>query len=119
MDVHHVAFRSKNLPRLIRFYRDVLGFRVVRTNKLERNKIRSVWLEMGAALLMLEAADTDEPEIPKGSNEFLGFRARSKAAVAKLKKRLGRRVEAETEFTIYFRDPDGRKIGVSTYVWTP
>ena len=107
MKVHHVALRTRKLARVVRFYRDVIGLRVL------RETARSTWLEMGGAILMIERAEKNEPIIPKGTKEFLCFAVRTKRDVSRWKSRV--RVEHETDFTIYFRDPDGRRVGVSCY----
>src|SRR5690348_4003618 len=107
MRVHHVALRTKQLARLVRFYRDVLGLRVTRETP------RSTWLAMGRAILMIERAEKKEPSIPRNTKEFLCFGVRTKRDVSRLKARV--RVEDETEFTVYFRDPDGRRVGISRY----
>ena len=107
MSVHHVALRTKKLARLVRFYRDVIGLRVTRETK------RSTWLAMGSAILMIERAGPDEPPVPKGTKEFLCFAVRTKRDVARFKSLV--RIEDETDFTVYFRDPDGRRVGVSRY----
>jgi catechol 2,3-dioxygenase-like lactoylglutathione lyase family enzyme len=112
MRVHHVAFRTHDLTKLETFYTEVLGLTVK-----ERHGERSIWLEAGDAILMLEHAEENEPKIPAGSMELLAFtifpgekkkrRARLEAA--------GVVIERETEFTIYFRDPDGRRLGLSHF----
>ena len=66
---------------------------------------------------MLEAAGPEEPPVAAQTRELLAFaadgedkerwRARLEAA--------GVAVEAETAHTLYFRDPDGRRVGVSSY----
>ena len=108
MKVHHVALRTRKLARVVRFYRDVIGLRVLRETP------RGVWLAMGGgAILMIERAEKNEPEIPRGTKEFLCFGVRTKRDVSRFKARV--RVEDETEFTVYFRDPDGRRVGISCY----
>jgi len=107
MKVHHVALRTRKLARVVRFYRDVIGLRVLRETP------RSTWLAMGGAILMIERAEKNEPEIPRGTKEFLCFGVRTKRDVSRFKARV--RVEDETEFTVYFRDPDGRRVGISCY----
>jgi glyoxylase I family protein len=104
--IHHVALRTTDLPRLERFYGDVLGFAVLRRDEARG----SVWLEAGDAVLMLERAGPGEPAVPPGSMELVAFAVDDKepwrARVA---------AEAETAHTLYFRDPDGRRVAVSSY----
>ena len=112
MRVHHVAFRTGDLPRLEAFYVDALGFAVI-----QRHGARSVWLDAGGAIVMLETREEGEPPHPSGSKELVAFSIEpdSRALrVARLAK-AGVAVEASTEFTLYMRDPDGRRIGLSSY----
>jgi catechol 2,3-dioxygenase-like lactoylglutathione lyase family enzyme len=104
--IHHVAFRTNDLPRLERFYCDVLAFTV-----LQRDAPRgSVWLDAGGAVLMLERAEPGEPPVAPESRELLAFAVEDKEAW-----RARVAVEAETLHTLYFRDPDGRRLAVSSY----
>ena len=112
MRVHHLAFRTLELVRLERFYTDVLGLSIAR-----RDGERSVWLRAGGTILMLECAAADEPGVGPGSKELVAFgieapdverwrRVLEANAIA---------IEDETAFTLYFRDPDGRRIALSHY----
>ncbi|HEX3344790.1 MAG TPA: VOC family protein [Polyangiaceae bacterium] len=106
MRIHHAAFRTTDLSRLERFYCDVLGFRIARRDDARG----SVWLDAAGAVLMLERAAPGEPPVPPGSNELLAFAVDDKEA---WRPRLA--IEAETAHTLYFRDPDGRRLAVSSY----
>lgn len=108
MRVHHVAFRTDDLDALERFYARVLGLAVMR-----RNEGRSIWLDAGGAILMLERRDEDEPTVPSGSKELVAF-AVSKEMIARIEE-AGIPIEARTAYTLYVRDPDGRRIGLSSY----
>ena len=105
--MHHLAFRTADLARLERFYVDVLGLAVSRRTE------RSVWLDAGGTILMLERADAGEPAVPPGTMELVAF-----AATAARRDGLtaaGVPIEGRTAYSLYFRDPDGRRIGISSY----
>ena len=111
MRVHHLALRTRDLLRLVRFY-EVLGLPRVR-----EQAGHSVWLDLEGALLMIERAADGEAMLPDGSRELLaltlppGGRPALEATLA----RLGVAIEGRTEHTTYFRDPDGRRVGCSDH----
>lgn len=112
MRVHHLAFRTDHLPRLERFYVAGLGLTVI-----SRQDERSVWLEAGGTILMLERREPNEPPLLADSQEVVAF-AVSPQDFPPLWARLaasGVSIENRTDFTVYCRDPDGRKIGLSAY----
>ena len=111
MRVHHLAFRTDDLGVLERFYVGALGLAVVRRQE------RSVWLDAGGTIVMLELRDDGEPAHPAGSKELVAFAVASDSRVLAMDRlaRAGVAVEASTEFTLYVRDPDGRRIGLSSY----
>ena len=109
--LHHLALRSADLEKTAAFYRETLGLRVVRDNLP-----RSLWLGLGAgAVLMIEAREPGEPSIPAGSRELFAVRVENerKAQIRALAVAEGF-FDGETEHTVYLRDPDGRRVGVST-----
>jgi catechol 2,3-dioxygenase-like lactoylglutathione lyase family enzyme len=101
--------RTADLPRLERFYAGTLGLKVVRRDEAHG----SVWLDAGGAVLMLERATAAEPGVPPDSKELLAFALEDAATRDAWRSRVA--VEAETEHTLYFRDPDGRRIALSSY----
>lgn len=110
--VHHLAFRTRRLDALTDFYREVMGLAVVRSAP------DRVWLDLGrGAVLMLEAALPDEPEVPAGSMDFmaLGADADGVEALARRCATRGVPVEHRSTWTVYVRDPDGRRVGASCY----
>ncbi len=112
MRVHHLAFRTADLVRLERFYTDALGLSIAR-----RDGERSVWLHAGGTIVMLEQADAGEPQVAPGSKELVAF-AIEAPDVERWRRVLdanGIPIEEETAFTLYFRDPDGRRIALSHY----
>ena len=117
MRLHHLAFRTRDVDALEMFYAGVLGLDCVR-----RDGARSVWLAIGDAVLMIERADSGEPSTDSRSMELVALAAQDVAERDAIEERLRARdvvVEARTAHTIYFRDPDGRRVGVSTYPLEP
>lgn len=112
MRVHHIALRCSDLQRAEVFWREVFGLAVLR-----RDGERAVWLDLDGAVLMLERASPDEPAPPPGSMDFLALAVTPAArdAFAQRCVAQGVRVEHETAHTRYVRDPDGRRVGVSSY----
>jgi glyoxylase I family protein len=110
--IHHLALRTRDPGRLESFYVDLLGLRRTRTQG-----DLSVWLSSGDAILMIERAAEGEPPIPHGSMEMVAFgipASERDTVVARLRD-ASVAIEAETRFTVYFRDPDGRRVGVSHF----
>jgi catechol 2,3-dioxygenase-like lactoylglutathione lyase family enzyme len=98
---------------VVGFYREWLGLGVVR-DLLPR----AVWLKGGdgGAVLMVERAGAGEAMPPVGTLDFLAV-AVSDAERRELRERLvaAGMLEDETEHTLYFRDPDGRRVGASSH----
>jgi catechol-2,3-dioxygenase len=117
--VHHLALRTPDPSRLERFYAGILGLRVARRDAARS----SIWLEAGTVIVMIEAAAEDEPGPDRASQELLAFGIDPRSQHPDLpawRKRLAESsvaIEAETPFTLYFRDPEGRRLALSTYVF--
>lgn len=112
MRIHHLALRTDDLARLERFYAGVLGLAVTR-----RQGERSVWLDAGGAILMLEQREAGEPRPDRASMEMVAFEVppTRAAELARALALAGHAEEGRTGSTIYVRDPDGRRLGLSAY----
>ena len=108
MRIHHLALRTDDLAALERFYAGILGLAITRKSP------HSIWLDAAGTILMLEQRDTAEPRIDPATKELFAFTV-TPAEREQLATTLGDRIEARTDFTLYFRDPDGRRVGVSSY----
>jgi catechol 2,3-dioxygenase-like lactoylglutathione lyase family enzyme len=112
MRIHHIALRTRDIESLVAFYAETLGLPVI-----HRTGDSNAWLQAGEAIVMLEQAKDGEPGVPAGSLELVAF-AVDPGELPAFEKRLaehGVRIEGRTGFTLYFRDPDGRRVGVSQY----
>ncbi len=120
VEIHHIAMRTFDVARLERFYTRVVGLPVVRRDE----KRGTVWLAAGSALLMIERAAAGEDGVAGGAGEagtpgrsleLVAFAGPDREAWRDQLVKAAVSIEAETDHTLYFRDPDGRRIGVSTY----
>ena len=119
MRIHHLAFRSTNPLLLAEFYASVVGLTIVPpgTEGAPEASSGKVWLRAESTLVMVEPRGESEPAPPAGSLELVAFGIEAderERCVARLGAR-GVTVEAETDFSIYFRDPEGRRVALSHY----
>jgi catechol 2,3-dioxygenase-like lactoylglutathione lyase family enzyme len=110
--LHHLALRTPDVEGLARFYERWLGLR-----RVDSPRLVTIWLALGQnALVMIELAGPGEPAPDASGLDLLAIRVSSETK-ARLRAELANqsRLESETDHTLYFRDPDGRRIAVSTY----
>jgi len=125
MRVHHLAVKVSDLARAEAFYVGVLGLSVLRRWPLPdgigasgASGDRSLWLELGAgAFLALEranaAGDEKSEDAPGIHLVALSIpRSEREAWIAKLAES-GHPVYQTTDYTLYVRDPEGNRIGLS------
>jgi catechol 2,3-dioxygenase-like lactoylglutathione lyase family enzyme len=121
--LHHLAVGSGDVERLARFYREFFGLAERARHLDERGWLRSVWLDLEGALLMLELTDSPPRAVDGiGAGPFLlAFRV-SPAERLGLERKLeagGHPIEARTAFTSYTRDVDGNRIALSHHPLSP
>ena len=122
---HHLAIQVKDLAGAVRFYGDVLGLKVVRRWPYEdgRPGERSVWLSVGdrEEFVALEACDAERLPTPfrdpHGGLHLLALRiaARERRPWERYLTERGVEIVHRTRWTLYFRDPEGNRIGLSHY----
>jgi hypothetical protein len=86
---------------------------------MRRHGTRSLWLDAAGTVIMIELAEPDEPPIAQGSLELVAFATDepARAAIERALVEADVAIEARTEHTLYFRDPDGRRVAISTYAF--
>jgi catechol 2,3-dioxygenase-like lactoylglutathione lyase family enzyme len=117
--VHHLAIQCADLERCERFYREVLGLEVKQRWPGDDGRDRSVWLELGGAFLALERSSRPPSPRPWRDPEAglhllaLRIEAGQRAAVEARLASAGVEVVERTRWTLYLRDPEGNRIGLS------
>jgi len=115
--LHHLALGTRDVERLARFYIDVLELHEVTRHLHADGSLRSIWLDLGGALLMIEPT-LEPPRIVLGigAGPFLialRVSAEQRPAFEARLESAGSVVESRSEFTSYARDPDGNRIAIS------
>lgn len=112
--LHHLALRVADVARAASFYEEVLGLSRVREHRDAEGALRSIWLDLGGSLLMLERAIRGVgPD--SGSAHVLVLAVDSLEAAADRLVRAGVQVVDRTAYTLFFADPDGHRVGVSVF----
>jgi catechol 2,3-dioxygenase-like lactoylglutathione lyase family enzyme len=112
MAIHHIAFRCSTPLAMAKFYAD-LGL-----GDIEPRPNGSYWIRVERTIFMFEQRGHGEPAPVPSTLELLCFaiapegreQARARIVAA------GSQVEAETAYTLYFRDPEGRRLAFSHYL---
>lgn len=117
MRLHHLALLARDVGRLAAFYRDLFGL-PERQRHHDQAGLRSVWLDLGGAILMVERAPADaEARAPRLGLDGL-YLAVDAGGGPEWEARLaaaGAPVESRTASTLYARDPEGNRFGVSCW----
>src|SRR5882724_10580560 len=119
--IHHLALRVGDPERSLRFYGGVLGLDEARRFD-EGGRVRSIWLSVGDAVLMLEREIKCSGEAVRkgagteaGSGHVLVFAVADLAAWESRLAAAGVTIADRTAATLYIRDPDGHRVGLSVF----
>ena len=117
--LHHLALGTRQVEGLARFYRELFGLAETARHLSSDGTLRSIWLDLGGALLMIERSTSETRHVEGvGQGLFLiAFRV-SPAERSRLERELESRgcaIESRTAYSSYSRDPDGNRIAISHY----
>ncbi|MCK6547707.1 VOC family protein [Myxococcota bacterium] len=131
--IHHLALKTSDVERLAAFYTGVLGLTELRRFTNDRG-VRSIWLALGTSILMIERSDaacagtsgplsdgTGDPKArfihdPPGLHlAALSMAPADRAAWRARFEGAGLGIVHETAYTLYVLDPDGNRVGLSSY----
>jgi glyoxylase I family protein len=117
--LHHVAIGARDLELVAEFYRDLLGLRELGRHHEPGGRLRSIWLDLGGPVLMIERTE-ESPRVVRGAGAgpflvALAYQPQERDALELSLARAGFPIESRTEHTIYFRDPEGNRVAASNY----
>ncbi len=117
--LHHVALGARDVETVAAFYRDVFGLPEITRHRAGDGSLRSIWLDLGNAILMIERTQAPPRRVEGvGAGAFLlAFRVTRETRAA-LERALGA-IESRTEHTSYARDPEGNRVAISSYPLEP
>jgi catechol 2,3-dioxygenase-like lactoylglutathione lyase family enzyme len=118
MDIHHVALRVADVERARAFYTGVLGLSERQRQHDASGALRAVWLQAGGSMLMLELALRGSGT-SSGSAHLLAFAVADLAAWEARLERAQVPIDDRTAHTLYIRDADGHRVGLSNHVFQP
>jgi catechol 2,3-dioxygenase-like lactoylglutathione lyase family enzyme len=103
--------------RALSFYSDLLGLPEVRRLE-EGGVLRAVWLAAGEAVVMLERTLRGAGPAA-GSGHVLAFEAGPLGPWEDRLAAAGVPIDDRTDTTLFIRDPDGHRVGLSVYPFPP
>jgi catechol 2,3-dioxygenase-like lactoylglutathione lyase family enzyme len=117
--LHHIALGAKDVERVVSFYCDVLGLRELTRHHYADGQTRSVWLDLRGVIVMIEKTDRTR-KLVQGvdAGPFLiafAVEASKRVGLEQVLESSGYPVELRTEYTSYFRDPEGNRVAISCY----
>ena len=108
MSLHHVAIGTPRPAELSSFYQTIPGVIHAEEQAESEGPPRSVWLRAGEMIIMLERSSTVQ------SARALVFSVTAQDLNA-LRRFLKQWESDRTDFTAYFSDPDGNRLGFSAF----
>lgn len=120
-----MALKARNVPETAEFYSKILGLPEVRRHE-DGQGLRAIWLRLGDGLLMVERADRTEPQREADFHcASPGWHLLALSIDADSQTEWRAHFEAHqvpivfcTDFTLYVRDPEGNRVGLSWYCET-
>ncbi len=126
--IHHLAIQCFDLPAMARFYERVLRCKVERRWPSEHPEDhladRSVWLKAGSSVIALERCDLQSDGLPWQNPQpglhllALEIPWQNRDVWIKHLHHCEVEIVFESAWTIYLRDPEGNRIGLSHFPFT-
>ena len=119
MKLHHIALGARKVDLLADFYQKAFDLPELTRHFYDDQRLRSVWLDLGGPILMIEDTDAQRPHRDGvDAGPFLLAFTITEEQRPHLEARLlhlGAPIESRTAYTSYARDPEGNRIAISFY----
>jgi glyoxylase I family protein len=119
LKLHHLALSARNVDRVAAFYRDAFNLAETARNHRPDGSLRSIWLDLGGPILMIEGIDDEPRDGREGTSGLfliaLRVEPERRAELERVLEAMGAPVESRTSFTSYARDPEGNRVAISHY----
>src|SRR5262245_58146787 len=120
MMIHHIAIKTPGVEVLYDFYAGILGLATIQAYFKSDGSIRSIWLQSDQpTILMLEhvenaIASSTPPAVGMHLMAMAIDPADRAAWVARLEGAVVE-IDGESDYSVYFHDPDGNRLALSHY----
>lgn len=114
---HHIALKVLNLQICEEFYSDTLGLAIIDRKKENDGSLRSVWFDLDGTILMLEKCGVSAKVSSTNGWHLMALKIQCKERTLWKKKltTAGIKITSETDYSIYFDDPEGNHLALSHY----
>ncbi len=111
--IHHIAIGTSDPERLKKFYLNIPGLVFEKDHFFPNGELRSSWILAGNLRIMLEKEKESKAPLA------LVFSVSDRREQKNLDQKFSELYQDKTKFTKYFLDPDGNRLGFSSYpeVW--
>ncbi len=116
---HHLAIFVRELERTARFYREVLGLSEMARHQREDGSLRSIWLAIpeGGFIALEEHTELSSVSLSGGSPGIallaLEISTADRKRVTEELTHRGIKIVKQTQWTLYFDDPEGNHLALS------
>lgn len=117
--LHHVALRVADLARASAFYEGLLGLPRHSEHRGPDGAPRAVWLQLGGGAVLMLELQLRGAGPGTGSAHVLALAVEELSAWVERLADAGVTVDDRTGYTLFVRDPDGHRVGLSVFQTPP
>ncbi len=110
MVLHHLAIGTKHLEKMYDFYSKLPGISGIEKKFTENGKFRSFWVFLSSSTILM----IEDKEVAKGPEALVFSVYDGNGNLLDLHSILPI-ITDRTKFTVYISDPDGNRLGYSSY----